>query len=55
MVKGKEIKLSRIVMQAPRGKGGKGFLTSALDGSEWSASRPGSAVLPGQGPPVPNG
>jgi hypothetical protein len=29
------------------------FLTSALDGDEWSASRPGRALLPGKGPPVP--
>jgi hypothetical protein len=26
------------------------FSTSALDGSEWSASRPGSALTPGKGP-----
>jgi hypothetical protein len=29
------------------------FTTSALDGSEWSASRPGRALSPGKGPPVP--
>jgi hypothetical protein len=29
------------------------FSTSALDGGEWSASRPGRALLPGKGPPVP--
>jgi hypothetical protein len=29
------------------------FLTSALDGSEWSASRPGRALPPRKGPPVP--
>jgi hypothetical protein len=29
------------------------FLTSALYGGEWSASRPGRALLPGKGPPVP--
>jgi hypothetical protein len=29
------------------------FTTSALDGGEWSASRPGSALAPGKGPPVP--
>jgi hypothetical protein len=28
------------------------FLTSALDRGEWSASRPGRALLPGKGPPV---
>jgi hypothetical protein len=31
------------------------FLTSALDGGEWSASRPGQALPPGKGPPVPSG
>jgi hypothetical protein len=29
------------------------FLTSALDGGEWSASRPGRALPPGKEPPVP--
>jgi hypothetical protein len=29
------------------------FLTSALDGSEWSASRPGRPLPPGKVPPVP--
>jgi hypothetical protein len=29
------------------------FITSALDGGEWSASRPGRALAPGNGPPVP--
>jgi hypothetical protein len=27
------------------------FKTSALDGGEWSASRPGYALPPGKGPP----
>jgi hypothetical protein len=31
------------------------FLTSTLDGGEWSASRPGCALPPGKGPPVPIG
>jgi hypothetical protein len=31
------------------------FTTSALDGGEWSASRPGRALAPGKGPPVPIG
>jgi hypothetical protein len=31
------------------------FLTSALDGGEWSASCPGRALHPGKGPPVPIG
>jgi hypothetical protein len=29
------------------------FTTSALDGGEWSASRPSRALPPGKGPPVP--
>jgi hypothetical protein len=28
------------------------FTTTALDGDEWSASRPGRALLPGKGLPV---
>jgi hypothetical protein len=31
------------------------FTTSALDGSEWSASRPGRVLSPRKGPPVPIG
>jgi hypothetical protein len=29
------------------------FLTSALEGGEWSASRPGRALPPDKEPPVP--
>jgi hypothetical protein len=29
------------------------FTTSALDGGEWSASRPGRALATEKGPPVP--
>jgi hypothetical protein len=29
------------------------FLTSALGGGEWSASRPGRVLPPGKEPPVP--
>jgi hypothetical protein len=31
----------------------RSFLTSALEGGEWSASRPGDAVLPGKGTLAP--
>jgi hypothetical protein len=31
------------------------FSTSALDGGEWPALRPGRALPPGKGPPVPIG
>jgi hypothetical protein len=33
--------------------GSYSFSTSAVDGGEWSASRPGRALPPGKGPPVP--
>jgi hypothetical protein len=29
------------------------FMTLAVDGGEWSASRPGHTLLPGKGPLVP--
>jgi hypothetical protein len=43
------------VMMALGGEGVRSylFLTSALDGGEWSASRPGRALDPGKGPSVP--
>jgi hypothetical protein len=31
------------------------YLTSVLDGGEWSASRPDRALPPGKGPSVPTG
>jgi hypothetical protein len=42
-------------MEAHGGRGGiaSTHLASALDGDEWSASRPGRALPPGKGPPVP--
>jgi hypothetical protein len=36
-----------------RGYSSYSFSTSALDGGEWSASCPGSALALGKGPPVP--
>jgi hypothetical protein len=45
-------------MEAPGGErrySSYPFLTSALDGSEWSASRPDRALPPGKEPPVPVG
>jgi hypothetical protein len=53
MVKGKAVP-----QHAYGGAGGKrmyssySFTTSALDGGDWSASRPGRALPPGKGPPV---
>jgi hypothetical protein len=41
-------------MQAPRGEkyNSYSFLISALDGGEWSASRPGRALPPGNDPGI---
>jgi hypothetical protein len=54
----KKVKLSRYMPW--RHMGGEevlpySYLTSALDGGEWSASRPGRALPPGKEPPVPIG
>jgi hypothetical protein len=53
----KKVKLSRYTpwrqMEGGGGISSYSFLTSALDGGEWSASRPGRALSPGKGPPVP--
>jgi hypothetical protein len=54
----RRIKLSCYDHAGDKGRGrGKGrgmysFLTSALDGGEWSASRPGRSLPPGKEPPV---
>jgi hypothetical protein len=43
-------------MEAPGGErrnSSYSFLTSARDGGEWSASRPGRALPPGKGPTAP--
>jgi hypothetical protein len=47
-----------LLLHAKEALGGRGyrscsFSTSAIDGGEWSASRPGRALAPGKGPPVP--
>jgi hypothetical protein len=42
-------------MEAYGGRGGYSsysYLTSALEGGKWSASRPGGALPPRKGPPV---
>jgi hypothetical protein len=44
-----------VVLGGERRYSSYSFLTSALDGGEWSASRPGRALPPGKGQPVPNG
>jgi hypothetical protein len=40
-------------MEAQGGEEVYSFMTSALDGGEWSASRLGSVLPPDVGPPVP--
>jgi hypothetical protein len=55
----KKSKSKAVPLHAMEALGGRGcissysFTTSALDGGEWSASRPGRALPPGKGPPVP--
>jgi hypothetical protein len=39
--------------QGERGYSFYSFTTSSVNGGEWSASRPGRALPPGKGPPVP--
>jgi hypothetical protein len=54
--KGKKVKQSRYTPWRRLGErrySSYSFTTSALDGDEWSASRPGRALAPGKGPPVP--
>jgi hypothetical protein len=52
------VRFGKLSRYTPWGRLGGGryssysFLTSALDGGEWSASRPGRALPPGKGPPV---
>jgi len=51
-------KAKAVPLHATKALGGEeyssySFSTSALDGGEWSASRPGRALAPGKGPPVP--
>jgi hypothetical protein len=55
-VKKYKVKLSRYPMKTPTGEriySSHLILTSALDAGEWSESRPGHALPPGKGPPVP--
>jgi hypothetical protein len=54
--KSKKLKLSHYTPRRRLGErrySSYSFLTSALDGGEWSASRPGRDLPPGKGPPVP--
>jgi hypothetical protein len=54
-VKIKAVPLSHAGAKGKRSYSSYSFLTSALDGGEWSASRPGRALPPGKGPTVPIG
>jgi hypothetical protein len=52
------LKAKAVPLHAMKALGGEeyssySFSTSALDGGEWSASRPGRALAPGKGLPVP--
>jgi hypothetical protein len=53
------VKSKQVPLHAVEARGGErmyssySFTTLALDGGEWSASRLGRALAPGQGPPVP--
>jgi hypothetical protein len=52
--KGKVVPLRSIEAHlGDRGYSSYSFLTSALEGGEWSASRSGRALPPGKEPPVP--
>jgi hypothetical protein len=51
--KGKAVPLHNMKAQRERMYSSYSFMTLALDGGEWSASRPGRALLSGKGPPVP--
>jgi hypothetical protein len=58
IIKKVKVKLSRYMPWRHMGErrySSYSYLTSALDGGEWSASRPGRALPPGKGPPVPTG
>jgi hypothetical protein len=51
-----KLKLSHYTPRRRRGErrySSYSFSNSALDGGEWSASRPGRALAPGKGPQVP--
>jgi hypothetical protein len=49
------VKSKEVPLHAMEVLWGRGIMTSALDGDEWSASCPGRALPPGKGPPVPTG
>jgi hypothetical protein len=54
LLKGKAVPLrSTEALLGERRYSSYSFLTSALEGGEWSASRPGRALPPGKQPPVP--
>jgi hypothetical protein len=51
-VKGKAVPLHAMEARGGKEYSSYSFTTSALDGGEWSASRPGRALPPEKGPPV---
>jgi hypothetical protein len=52
-VKGKAVPLHAMEALGGERRYSSSFTTSALDGGEWSASRPGRVLPPGKGPTVP--
>jgi hypothetical protein len=52
-IKNQKVKHSLEALGGDRRYSSCSFTTSALGGGEWSASRPGRALPPGKGPPVP--
>jgi hypothetical protein len=55
IVKDKAVSLHIIETQGKRMYSSYSFMTLALDGGEWSASRPGCTLALGKGTPVPTG
>jgi hypothetical protein len=51
----KKVKQSHNIPKRERRYRSYSFATSALDGGEWSVSRPGCTLPQGKGPPVPIG
>jgi hypothetical protein len=51
----KIVKRGRLICRSSKYGNSYSYLTSALDGGEWSASRPGRTLPPGKELPVPIG
>jgi hypothetical protein len=53
LVKSKKVPPHAMEALGGRGYSSYSFTTSALDGGEWSASRPSRVLTPGKGPSLP--